>query len=241
MDPAKLFSITIIVLICSLSARTLIEIRKNMARARRSSGSAPGLQLAYRVDCIGSLPPHLHRSQTERYTVLRGALYYNLNGREGRAEAGESFDVPKGVPHVVWTGLAADGSNETVATIKVTPAGLPAEEAYETLAGLSRDHGCLAHVPMLQTVAWAEAQDMELMVGPEFMRPVSRFVLGPLAMLMGYQATYKEYSLLNRTEWFKNRELREANPFRHDQVAKYKQCDADKQGHLYTASDTVKL
>jgi quercetin dioxygenase-like cupin family protein len=48
----------------------------------------------------GAMPPeHLHPGQTERFEVLEGAARAILGGEERVHEAGESFDVPVGVPH----------------------------------------------------------------------------------------------------------------------------------------------
>ena len=48
----------------------------------------------------GAMPPeHLHPSQAERFEVLEGATRAIIGGEERTYEAGESFDVPVGVPH----------------------------------------------------------------------------------------------------------------------------------------------
>ncbi len=48
----------------------------------------------------GSLPPeHLHPQQTERFTVLEGAVRTIVAGTERRYETGETFEVPAGTRH----------------------------------------------------------------------------------------------------------------------------------------------
>jgi quercetin dioxygenase-like cupin family protein len=48
----------------------------------------------------GAMPPeHLHPSQAERFEVLEGEAKTIIGGTERRYEAGETFEVPAGVPH----------------------------------------------------------------------------------------------------------------------------------------------
>lgn len=50
----------------------------------------------------GSLPPeHLHPKQAEHFEVLSGRMRTIIDGSERMYEAGESFDVPAGVPHTM--------------------------------------------------------------------------------------------------------------------------------------------
>lgn len=53
----------------------------------------------------GMPPEHLHPHQTERFTVLEGAMETIVGGEERRYEAGATFEVPAGTPHQ----MAADG------------------------------------------------------------------------------------------------------------------------------------
>jgi quercetin dioxygenase-like cupin family protein len=48
----------------------------------------------------GAMPPeHLHPSQAERFEVLEGEAKTIIGGTERLYEAGETFEVPAGVPH----------------------------------------------------------------------------------------------------------------------------------------------
>jgi quercetin dioxygenase-like cupin family protein len=48
----------------------------------------------------GAMPPeHLHPHQAERFEVLEGAARAVVGGIERHYEAGDSFEVPVGVPH----------------------------------------------------------------------------------------------------------------------------------------------
>ena len=48
----------------------------------------------------GTLPPeHFHPSQVERFEVLEGSVRAVIGGEERRYGAGETFEVPAGIPH----------------------------------------------------------------------------------------------------------------------------------------------
>jgi len=53
-------------------------------------------------------PPHLHPSQTERFTLLAGSLGVRRGEEEFTAVAGDEFTVEPGVVHSMWA--AEDGA-----------------------------------------------------------------------------------------------------------------------------------
>lgn len=63
-------------------------------------------------------PAHFHPSQDERFEVHEGALSVRLDGRTHVVRAGESFEVPRGVAHAMWT----EGPGATRATWQIWPA-----------------------------------------------------------------------------------------------------------------------
>jgi mannose-6-phosphate isomerase-like protein (cupin superfamily) len=70
---------------------------------RRHINGAPILELR------GSLPPHrlgpplhIHHDEDETGTVLAGTLSVELGGQRITATAGQSLDLPRGVPHRWW-------------------------------------------------------------------------------------------------------------------------------------------
>ncbi len=78
----------------------------------------------------GGLPPaHLHPRQTERFTVLDGAMRTIIGGEERRHEAGAVFEVPPGTVHQ----MAPDGGPARVRW-EVRPA-LRTAEFFERLFG----------------------------------------------------------------------------------------------------------
>jgi mannose-6-phosphate isomerase-like protein (cupin superfamily) len=73
----------------------------NIRRVRRDGQSWIALS--------GTLPPHqegppmhVHFVEDEEGYVTSGTLSYVVNGREGRARAGESTTIPMGAPHRWW-------------------------------------------------------------------------------------------------------------------------------------------
>lgn len=74
----------------------------------------------------GMPPMHLHPSQTERFTVLDGALKTVIAGQERRYAAGESFEIPPGTPHQ----MTSDGPAR--ANWQISPA-LRSPEFFERL------------------------------------------------------------------------------------------------------------
>ena len=45
------------------------------------------------------LGAHIHRDADERFTVLMGKIGYMLGGQNGILQAGDSADLPRGIPH----------------------------------------------------------------------------------------------------------------------------------------------
>ncbi|KAL6755107.1 hypothetical protein V8C86DRAFT_3138044 [Haematococcus lacustris] len=154
---------------------------------RACGGMAPGLK-------PGSPMPHYHRAATESFKVLSGTFMYSADGKEHAAHAGETVVIPPGVTHTFWVGES--DSNSMTILVKFEPAGPTGEASFETLAGLSRDYQCLAKAPVLQMLLWMEAQDMQLAAIPPPARWLARRTLVPLALALGYKATYPEYGLL---------------------------------------------
>ncbi len=66
-------------------------------------------------------PAHLHPSQDERFIVHEGELHVELGGDVTLLGAGESLEIPRGTPHVLWSTRRAHATWET------RPAGRTAE------------------------------------------------------------------------------------------------------------------
>lgn len=60
---------------------------------------------------------HVHPTIDERFTVVSGKIGYRLDGREGIAEAGETLDLPRGIPHDWWNA----GDEEARVIVQIRP------------------------------------------------------------------------------------------------------------------------
>mmetsp|Transcript_867 Transcript_867/g.1284 ORF Transcript_867/g.1284 Transcript_867/m.1284 type:complete len:238 (+) Transcript_867:144-857(+) len=144
-------------------------------------------------DRPGSPPPHIHRTQTETFTVLEGVFMYEAAGVVHSAQAGEDVVIPPGVPHTWWVGSSE--TNVTVVKFRIEPAG-NGELAFETLSGLSRDFNGISGVNPVQLLLWAHESGMDFTFPPASVRFLVPYVVPWLGRLMGYQATYPIYSTL---------------------------------------------
>jgi quercetin dioxygenase-like cupin family protein len=64
-----------------------------------------------------ALPPHVHRSQEERLTVLAGTLGVRVRGKSSLLEAGQEVVLPARVEHQWWNA----GGDEVHVRVTVTP------------------------------------------------------------------------------------------------------------------------
>jgi mannose-6-phosphate isomerase-like protein (cupin superfamily) len=79
-------------------------------------------------------PNHLHPAQDEHFEILEGAMQVQLPGEaEQTLGKGETLDIPRGTPHVMW-----NGADEVARTRWITrPAGRT-EEWFRTLDSFQR-------------------------------------------------------------------------------------------------------
>jgi mannose-6-phosphate isomerase-like protein (cupin superfamily) len=79
-------------------------------------------------------PNHLHPDQDEHFEILEGAMQVKIDGGpEQTVGAGETLDVPRNTPHVMW-----NGADEPARTRWITrPAGRT-EEWFRTLDSFQR-------------------------------------------------------------------------------------------------------
>lgn len=137
-------------------------------------------------------PDHLHPTYAEHFEVLQGKFRFKRGDEELHLEDGDRIVVPSGTRHSFRN--VGDGFGSF--TIEARPAGRFAE-FIPLVYGLGHDGKLTAAgVPrLLQAVVIARALDNDtvyLTPPPVIMRPVSR-VLGPVAQLLGYQASYDRY------------------------------------------------
>ena len=145
-----------------------------------------------------SVPEHLHPHQQERTQMISGVLSGRVAGEELRLVAGEVRLVPSGVVHA-WQNPSEE--EEARFSVEFSPA-LKMESGFETTWGLARDgKATKAGVPKnpLQLVVLAsEHKDEVYLPRPPITVQKVLFaildVLAPVGRLLGYRASYPEYS-----------------------------------------------
>ena len=154
---------------------------------------------------------HVHPSNAESFTVIRGKVGFSVGGRRQIAEPGRQLHVPAGVAHDWWNA----GDEEAHVRVEIRP-GARFEEMIQNFFGLAHDGKTdrrgMPH--FLQLVLFAlEFDDVIRFTRPP--RIVQRTLfraLAPLARLRGYRGRYARYS----AEWLEARSreslAREAAP-----------------------------
>ena len=138
-------------------------------------------------------PVHYHPAQEERFEVLSGELRVQVSGEARTLREGEILVIPSGTTHEMWA------ETEGVRVNWQTRPALKTETFFETVWGLSRDGrtGNNGTPNLLQVVVIAQAYAGEFRLArPPW--PVQRIlfaVLAPLGRLLGYRASYPEYTL----------------------------------------------
>ncbi|MBZ0295387.1 MAG: cupin domain-containing protein, partial [Anaerolineae bacterium] len=79
-------------------------------------------------------PAHYHPKQQEHFEIAEGSLTVQMAGEERVYHAGESFDVPVGIPHAMWNA----GAVTTEVLWQIRPA-LESQAFFETTWGLQQD------------------------------------------------------------------------------------------------------
>ncbi len=92
------------------------------------------LRLNWRSQPGGAITEHIHPHQLERFTITAGEAHFTVNGETRVVRAGETLDVPAGVPH----SESNQGSVEVTGTIELRPA-LGMKELFEAFAGLASE------------------------------------------------------------------------------------------------------
>jgi quercetin dioxygenase-like cupin family protein len=145
-----------------------------------------------------SVPEHIHPHQRERTQMISGVLSGRVAGEEIGLVEGEVRVVPAGVVHG-WRNPSDE--EEVRFSVEFSPA-LKMESGFETAWGLARDgKATKAGVPKnpLQLVVLAsEHKDEVYLPRPPIAVQKALFaildLLAPVGRLLGYRASYPEYS-----------------------------------------------
>lgn len=139
---------------------------------------------------------HIHPKQDEEFEVISGTLALFINGEKTIGEKGYQTTVKAGTPHI-WTN---DGEDELHCRLLLRPA-LQWEQMFETMFGLARDgKSDKKGLPNILQIAVMtdKFKDHAWLASPPISVQRTMFtVLRPLGKLMGYKATYPEYTKEN--------------------------------------------
>jgi quercetin dioxygenase-like cupin family protein len=134
------------------------------------------------LDDGGGVPPHIHPSMTERFTVLAGRMEF-LSGRKWiEASEGESVTIEPGTRHAFRnrSGAAATFTCEArpPSTLEafLTEAAAMSREGKITKLGLPKPKGLLDAAVLVE-----KHKDMVTLLFPAPPKPVQRAIFGPLA------------------------------------------------------------
>ena len=138
------------------------------------------------------LGAHRHPSIDERFTVVRGVIGYTLDGRQGRATAGTTLELPRGTAHDWWNA----GQDEARVIVQIRPAAR-FEQLATTLFGLAQDgktnHKGLPNLLQLAVISREFADVIEFVRPPVWIQRILFSALAPLGRWVGYKASYPHY------------------------------------------------
>lgn len=139
----------------------------------------------------GGPPRHRHDAFTERFTVKEGTLTLEVDGRVIDIAAGQSHEIPAGVPHRPFN----PGSTPVVVEGEgAMPVGFAAclVQIYKIMDGEPEARG---RSMALQTAVHDARCDTHLDAVPPGAEQAMKLLVGPWARVAGYRAWYPELSL----------------------------------------------
>jgi mannose-6-phosphate isomerase-like protein (cupin superfamily) len=143
----------------------------------------------------GFVPPHVHKSQWERFEGVAGTLRFRLGSRSRLLGAGDVLVVPPGTPH----GLRNVGRDVAHFLIELSPPRR-GEEGLRALFGLQRDGRVrvtrFTARPVLQVAVLFDEflDEVHLPIVPFSVQRVAFNVLARWGRRRGYRAAFPEYT-----------------------------------------------
>ena len=137
----------------------------------------------------GGPPPHYHTQSRERFSVERGELTLELDGRDRVVTAGETETVATGVEH----SFRADTDDRVLVVTEIdTPGRL--RDVLPTLGGLAHDDDRDPEHPLQQAVIADRLADNTVFTAADGgVTGLATDLLAPLGRAAGYRAAYAEY------------------------------------------------
>src|SRR6266536_760427 len=134
---------------------------------------------------------HIHPKQEETFEVTKGTMRFRIAGKEADAHVGQVVVIPAGTLHSWWN--ASD--EEVVAHVSFRPA-LKSETFFETFFGLARDGktDTRGRPNLFQAAILFCAYKDEIQFPAPLPVRMLLTLLVPLAWLLGYLASYPQYS-----------------------------------------------
>jgi quercetin dioxygenase-like cupin family protein len=135
-------------------------------------------------------PVHIHPKQKSSCEVISGSLHFLVDGKERIIGAGESIDIPAGVPHCFWN----EDMIEAHSIQRFSPA-LNIAEFFNTFFALSRDGKLnkkgIPNFLHASIIALSHKDDIRLTTPPWPLQYITYLLLLPIGKLLGYKANYK--------------------------------------------------
>lgn len=167
-----------------------------LQRSEDTDGELLEIEVAAEPFAAGP-PEHVHEHQEEFFEIHLGTFTGLVDGEEIELRAGDTYTIHAGTPHRWWN--AHD--EELVARVEVRPA-LEMAEFLETVYGLARDGKLTADGrgnPFQMAVIGQHYWDTNHLASPPAIIQRAAFaVLAPIGRLLGYRASYPEYSPRHR-------------------------------------------
>ncbi|KAK1225299.1 hypothetical protein PQX77_011818 [Marasmius sp. AFHP31] len=143
-------------------------------------------------------PYHWHIYQTETFDVKSGTLCYDIDGKVGKLQAGETASIPPYRYHTFWN----DSDAKTDLEVHITVSGGPNPGFDDTF--VHNFYGYLSSAVMqghspnpFQMLAFLDHADVVLVDFPLWSGRLANIVLGRWIgrRLLGYDVEYKEFSV----------------------------------------------
>ena len=151
-----------------------------------------GTQL--QIECFSPVttakdPEHIHPYQENRFGIISGELYFDINGKEQRAVAGDIVSVPKNTPHY----FRNPGPAEAHYIQEFFPA-LKIDGLFETFFALARDgklnKNGAPNIFQTSLIMLAHEKEFRLTKPNWLIQKTAFKLIAPIAKLFGFKEAY---------------------------------------------------